>query len=302
MGILSVAVDPILPVFAIVIIGYLLGWIGRVDSDGARLINWIALTIFVPLLLFDLIISAPFRDFHMPSAIIYFGTAIVVFIVGYHLARTAFRREPGESVLLGLCGVFGNNVFFVLPISMLLYGEENILPIMTIIILETTLFFGSAMVALQILAGGRLKPGKIFLTMARTPMLQAMALGFVVVLTGVSIPQPLRTFIEFNGAAAPPLALFALGVVMSETRLRPDGATGAFVAVKLLGFPLAIWMALGLVAHRDAGFGLLVLGAAAPTGAMAFSLALLQDIPTGTIARVIIWSSLVSLITLAALA
>ncbi len=75
MGILSVAVDPILPVFAIVIIGYLLGWIGRVDSDGARLINWIALTIFVPVLLFDLIISAPFRDFHMPSAMIYFGTA-----------------------------------------------------------------------------------------------------------------------------------------------------------------------------------------------------------------------------------
>ena len=122
------------------------------------------MTIFVPVLLFDLIISAPFQDFHMPSAIVYFVTAIVVFLVGYHLARTAFRRGPGESVLLGLCGVFGNNVFFVLPISMLLYGKENILPIMTIIILETTLFFGSAMVALQILAGGRLKPAEILRT------------------------------------------------------------------------------------------------------------------------------------------
>ncbi len=302
MDILNVALDPIVPVFAIIVIGYLMGLTGSVDNDGARLVNRIALTVFVPVLLFDLIISAPFRDFHAASAIVYFGTAAVIFLIGYQVARIAFQRSPGESVLLGFCGVFGNNVFFILPISMLLYGRENILPIMTIIILETTLFFGSAMIALQILGGDQLRPAKVLKTMAKTPMLQAMAVGFAVVLMGISLPAPLKTFIQFNGAAAPPLALFALGVVMSDTRLRPDAATAAFVAVKLVGFPLAIWLALDRVIGQDAGAELLVLGAAAPTGAMAFSLALLHDIPTGTIARVIIWSSLVSLITLAALA
>lgn len=302
MDILKVAIDPILPVFAIVVVGYLMGLTGRVDGDGARLVNRIALTIFLPVLLFDLIVNAPFREFHVPAAIIYLATAAVVFVAGYLLARHAFRRDAGESVLLGFCGVFGNNVFFILPISVLLYGRGDILPVMTIIILETTIFFASAMIALQILGSGRLRPAGVLLTMAKTPMLQAMAAGFAVVMTGLSIPAPLRTFIEFNGAAAPPLALFALGVVMSGTRLRPDAATWAFVAVKLAVFPVAVWLALDQVIGAADGHRLLVLGAAAPTGAMAFSLALLNDIPAGTIARVIIWSSLISLITLAVLA
>ena len=89
---------------------------------------------------------------------------------------------------------------------------------------------------------------------------------------------------------------------MSGTQLRPDVATGAFVAEKLAVFPFAIWLTLDRVVGEVDGNALLVLGAAAPTGAMAFSLALLNDIPPATIARVIIWSSLISLITLAALA
>jgi hypothetical protein len=110
------------------------------------------------------------------------------------------------------------------------------------------------------------------------------------------------TAARFAGAAAAPLTLFALGVILSGHRLRPSATIATVSAIKLVLFPLAVFAGGALLFPGHGWTQQFTLTAAGPSGAMAFALALLYGVRTDAIAPVIIWTSTLSLLSLAALA
>lgn len=279
-----------------------MGRAGRTSLEDARLVNRISLTIFLPALLFDLLANAPIHEFSLASVLLYVGVQAIIFTLGFLLARRVFHRSADESVLLAFCGIFSNNAFYVLPISLLLYGEDGVLPITTVLTVDTTVTFAGVMIALQLIRLGKVVPREVALTIGRTPLLYAIALGVVFSLARIDIPAPIQTFLDFNGVAAAPMALFALGVVMSTTAFRIDRSIATFTAVKLLIFPAAIWVGLNVFGLMEGDGGQFMLGSAGPAGIMAFSLALLHGVRTDAIVMVMVYTSVLSLFTLAALA
>lgn len=302
MPILSVLIDPILPVFAILALGFALGRRGAIALDEARLINRFAMTVLIPIVLFDLLAHAPWADLAPRPILLYAGTQAAIFVLGYGLARRGFGLAPGEAVILGYAGIFSNNVFYGLPIAVLIFGEAHVLPITTIVVIDSTLTFGGTMIALQVIQHGRVSPRGLWQIFTRTPALIAIFAGLAVGLAGLPVPAPVRTFLDFNGAAAAPVALFALGVVLSGTVFRPDAAVAAFVAIRVLLFPAVIALTLMAFGGPETDTRLYTFGAAGPVGAMAMSLAVLHGVPADRVAQAMVWSLLVSLITLAAIA
>jgi malonate transporter len=302
MDILTVLLDPVFPVAAIAVLGYVLGRRGHLAVDDARLINRLSMTVFLPLLLFDLLANAPIHSFRLLPLMAYQGVEALVFTLGYLLARRVFQRPADESFLLGFTAIFANNAFFVLPIAMLLYGAENILAITSIIALDSTVTFAGSMIVLQIVQLGRVKPRVVGMALLKTPMLHAIVFGLIFAAFRLPVPGSLQTFATFNGAAAAPVALFAFGVVMAQTKLHIDATVFTYTLLKLLIFPFVVWLSLTTVVPVTMETDLFVMGAAGPSGTMAFSLALLYGVRTETISQIIIWTSLLSLITLSALA
>ena len=302
LNILTVLADPILPVASICALGYFMGRTGKTSADEARTINRLAMTLFLPAMLLNLLGNAPIHEFDVASVLLYVGVQSVVFSAGFFLARRVFHRGPAESVLLAFCGIFANNAFYVLPISVLLYGEGHVLPVTTIITLDATVTFSGAMIALQLIKLGRVDPIAIATTFLRTPVLPAIALGIVLSLARIDIPQPVQTFLDFNGTAAAPAALFALGVIMSQTAFRLDGAILTFTLVKLLLFPAIIYLCLNAFGLMEGDGQLFLLSSAGPAGTMAFSMALLHGVRTDALVMVMVTTSVLTLFTLAALA
>ena len=136
----------------------------------------------------------------------------------------------------------------------------------------------------------------------KNPVLIAIVLGAVANLIGFTTPEPLRLAMKFSGAAAAPLTLLALGVVLSFHSLMPSKSITIIVLIKLLLLPLVVWSFLKIGTRPDIWNDLSVLNAAGPAGAMAFALAMLHNVKTDKIALVIIWTSVLSLFSLAWLA
>ena len=134
------------------------------------------------------------------------------------------------------------------------------------------------------------------------PVLIAIALGAVCNASNLPVPQPILTAMDFAGAGAAPLTLFALGVILSSHALKLSPAIATVSAIKLVAFPALVWAALQLGQRPPTWNTLLVLTAAGPSGAMAFSLALLNGVRTDQIAPVVIWTSVLSIFSLAWLA
>ncbi len=300
----SVLIDPILPVFAILFIGYIAGRLNKMSDEEARVLNRFAMTVLLPIFIFRAVAFAPITDFHLSALALYACAQGALYAVGFLIAHKLFRCGVSESLLLGFCGVFANNAYYVLPIAKLLYGETGTLPIASIVILDAVFAFGGTMVALEARKGRDAGAGLalVALRIVKLPLVWALALGLVFSAGSVAIPAPVDTFTAFVGNAASPIALFAMGVILSATPLKPEPVAIVIAGMKVLVFPIVIATLLYALLPPSDTLPLFVLGSAGPAGVMAFSLALLYSVRTDAIMQVIVWTSVLTLATLAYIA
>jgi len=231
----------------------------------------------------------------------YFLIEIAIYAAGFAIARIGFGRPARESLLIGMTGAFANHVFFVLPIAEALLGEAAAVPIVTIIVVDAVVLFGGTTMIME--ATGADAGGAPVLRLAgilaRNPTVIAIAAGVGGMLIGLPITGGLDLFTDFVGSTTAPVSLFALGVILAAREVRARTALPFLLSgLKLLVMPAAAW---AIMVHwleiAPALSGPAILVAAGPAGAMPFVLALQYGQPTGTIARIILYTTVGSLVT-----
>lgn len=298
---LQVLTHNILPVFAILAIGFILGRRKTLSLDEARTVNRVAFLTLQPPLIFALLSSLDFGTVQFDTLLIYGICEILGFLVGYAVARYLFKREHLEAWLLGMAVVFVNSLLYIWPISVLIFGEAGALPITAIVALDSSIVFGFFIISTEMIAGKE-SPLQALQRLTKNPVLIGIVLAVLLNLTGIGVTEPVLTAARFAGAAAAPLTLLALGVILSQQQVRPSAPVVGITALKLIFFPALVFGTLTLLTPDNSWANRFVLNAAGPSGAMAFSLALLHSVRTDVIAPVVIWTSALSLVSLAWLA
>lgn len=299
VALFQVLTQSILPVFAILALGFVMGRFNQASEIEARALNRIAFIVMQPCLIFPLMAGLDFSELNGNALLLYGLNEVIVFLASYAIARLVFNREHLEAFLLSMAMIFVNSLLYIWPISFLIYGEPAALPITAIVAWDASIAFGFFIICMELMTKKSANPlGSI----VRNPVLIAIVLGTVASLASVSIPTPVLTFMDFAGSAAAPLTLFALGVILSQSSLRPSACVATFAAIKLFIFPVTLTLMMIWFAIPPDWSKLFTLNAAGPSGAMAFALALLYGVRTDAIAQVIIWTSVLSLFSLAFLA
>ena len=299
---LHILTHDILPVFAMLALGFVMGRTGKVARSEAQALNRVAFLILQPGLIFPLIAGVDLAAFRLDALMLYALCQMATFLGAFALARIVFGRDIVEAWLLAMTTVFVNSLLYIWPITVLIYGPEATLPITAVVAWDASVTFAFFIVSTDLLSnrgsGGRAALRRV----VANPVLIAIAAGAVLNLAAITVPEPVLTAMRFAGAGAAPLTLFALGVILSGHAMTPTPTVAAFSAVKLLVFPALVWLALGTAPLPVNWSALLLLNAAGPSGAMAFALALLYGQRTDAIAPVIIWTSVLSLLSLSLLA
>ena len=298
---LEVLSHNILPVFAMLALGFVLGRTQMVSGDEARTLNRIAFLILQPPLILPLIAGLDLSQFKFDAMAIYITCQAVTFGAAVLLAHFVFRRDWAESVLLGMAMIFVNSLLYIWPIATLIYGTEAALPITAIVAWDASATFTIFIITMELMTGKTPMP-QTLRRIATNPVLLSIAAGLALNLAQIPLSQPVLTAFSFAGAGAAPLTLFAVGVILSRHPLRPTRVVASFAALKLIGFPLLLGLSLAAFLPGSSWAPLFTLTAAGPSGAMPFALALLYGVRSDAIAPVIIWTSALSLISLAYLA
>lgn len=301
-GMLYVLTHDILPIFSMLALGYVLGRVNTVSNAEAATLNRIAFLVLQPALIFPLIAGLDWSTFRADAIGLYALCQVVVFVLAYQLCRRVLKRDLLEAWFLAMATIFVNTLLYIWPISFLIYGEVAASPITGVVAWDASVTFAFFIVSTELLANRNASVKQSLTKIATNPILIAIASGTLLSLLAISIPQPFLTAMTFAGAGAAPLTLFALGVVLSGHSLRMSPTIATISALKLLAFPALVWGALHVGDRPETWNTLLVLAAAGPSGAMAFALALLHGVRTDQIAPVVIWTSVLSLMSLAWLA
>ena len=299
---LSVFLDAVLPVFAVVVAGFVFGRTGLFDFAAATAINRFVFYFALPFLLFRLIARAPFEEFDWLMIAGFLAAEFFVYLAGFLVARLAFRRPPVESLLHGMSAAFANQVFFVLPIARQLYGDAGALPVLAVTTMDVVMVLGGTMIILQLISGRTegASPFRILKSFLSVPPVIGIALGVIVNLAGLPPTGGLDFFARFVGETAAPVSLFALGLILVLQKDRSAlGLPVCMTLIKLVFLPMVAWLVLyPLLRVNPAWAGPAMLVAAGPAGAMPFVLAMQYRVPVAAIARTIMFSTVASLATI----
>ena len=302
-----------LPIFALILLGWVCGHRRILPQGATDSLNGFVVWLALPAVLFQAMATITRAEIGQPG----FFIAMVGGIVGtFGLAFLLDRRQPRTLVdtsIEGLGACYANAGFMGLPLCLAVFGPEGLPPAVLAMLLTACVLFACtiAMIELGLQQGS--SPwrtlGRVAWQLARNPLVAAPALGLAWSVTGLALPLPVLRFTTLLGASASPCALVTIGLFLARpqaTQARPGLAdprtTWRLVGLKLLVQP-AITGVLALLVFRMPPLWAhaAVLLSALPIGTGPFMLAKLYEREAGTMSRAILFSTLLSVLTVSGL-
>ena len=249
----------ILPVFSIVLLGYL--YARRVKPD-MTIVNRISMNVLAPALVFSALASKDFdlaasKALMLGSVGVVLGSGLLAWPVA-KLMRTDLRTFL-PPMMFNNCGNMG------LPLAVLAYGAAGFSPMVALFTISNLLHFTLGVWIVNHHAR--------FRNLARNPIVIATVLGFAFALMHPPLPDWLSVAIKMVGDALIPMMLLSLGVRLYEVRW-DDWRLGMVGGVVCPLTGLAIALVLSPLLRLDPmQHGLLILFGCLPPAVLNFMVA-----------------------------
>ena len=298
----------VLPIFALIAVG----WVARVSGvlgpqasgELNRFVVWLAL----PALLFKIIAKACWAEIWQPDFIAVFSLGAGLIFLFTVVVQLRKPRHLADATVDGLNSSYANTGFIGFPLAATVIGPASLAPTLTATIITVCVLFAIALILIEIGIQAERHPGRILLKVIRTfgtnPLLIAPIVGGFFLAFSLPIPQPLDKFLTLLSGAASPCALVALGLFIAESRKKSSseaGSVGFLVALKLFGQPFVTWLlATKVFLLAPSLTATAVLMASLPTGTGPFMIAEFYQREADITARVVLASTVVSLLTITA--
>jgi malonate transporter and related proteins len=306
--------DVVLPVFGIVLAGYLSGRVKLLGPDSSEALNKFCYWFALPPILFLGPARVPFAQiFDLPFIATFLGGVAIAWLAALAVQAAFFRAGLAQTALALLSGTFSNVGYMGIPLFIAAFGAAHALPAVLITATYTLTLVAFTVVLVESgQSGGRGQGGagraarNVALGLLKSPLVMAPLAGLGWNLTGLPLPKPVVNLGELLGAAAGPCALFAIGLFLSTRSLatlaggRKSIEVGWLVIVKLLVQPLATWVLAGFFGLSPFMTGTAVLLAALPTAALCFVLAQQYKLYVERASATILVSTVLSAATISA--
>jgi malonate transporter len=306
-----------LPFFALVLMGWAAAR-GRVlPIEGIPAMNSFVLFFGLSAMVFRLGASGALVQEGLLGLLLAYGAAgvvVTVLALGWGLRAGLVRRDGG---LLALATAFPNTGFLGLPLLTGLLGPQAAGPVAATLLIDVLLL--SSVCLAWAHSHGAAEPAgddpaeawhaaQASLKGAlRNPLLWAMALGMGTAWMGWRLPHPVDETVRLLSLSATPTALFTLGAILARAQMQPARASaqhgiGVSVLLKLVGHP-ALVCAAGWALQRAgvpitaAGLLTMTMAAALPSASNVSMLAEREGADTGLVARVILWTTALALLS-----
>jgi len=305
---MTAIVNVVLPVFAIMLAGYLAGRLRLLEDASSEALNRFVYYGAMPALFFVSLASAETGDaVNWPFVAAFGGGLVATFALSIAVALFMFPNRLGALGLHGMTAIFSNTGYMGIPLLITAFGDAGKLPAILATMMTGVIVLPLGVVLIELDLGRGAGPAviarKVSLAVARNPLVLSAAAGLAMSVTGLPLPTPIATFCNIMGAAAGPCALFAIGLFLVGRPLRAGlGEVSWLVILKLAVQPaITWWLAFEYFSMPPVWAASAVILGALPTGALVFVLAQQYDIYLQRATSAILISTVVSVLTLSVL-
>ncbi|MGS4427453.1 AEC family transporter [Serratia marcescens] len=236
-----------LPLFVLIALGYgLIRW-GKWPASITDGLTRFVFSLALPAMLFRMMCDfsqRPAVDARLLIA--FFGSCLIVFVLGRLVARHLFRLDGVAGSVFALGSIFSNNVMLGLPIASVMLGEAAIPSVALVLVFNGLILWTLVTVLIEWARNGSptlsgfAKTARSVLT---NPLIVGILSGTLFSLTGLPLPTFVDRPVSMLGQVAAPLSLVVLGMGLAEYRISEGWQLSSAICVlKLLVQPLVIWL------------------------------------------------------------
>ena len=205
-----------IPFFSIIFLGTFFRAIKVFNEEASKIITKFAFFVTLPPYVFLNIVKSSNKNIFQWDFILRFEIiTILIFLSSLLLSKFLLNYKNREASLFSLNSSYPNYGYMGIPLSILAFGENAALPISiilfadTIVLLTLTSFFASN-------NGTKVYNNFFFnlINMFRNPLLASALIGFIFVIFNIPIYSLIYKILNLLSLAAPPTALFALGITL----------------------------------------------------------------------------------------
>ncbi len=307
---MTTVIGIVLPVFALIFVGWLIVRVGLLSQEGLRGLT--AYTFFVAFsaLLFRAMREVRLQDLDVGILLAYFGGVAVVWLLAMALGRLVFGLKPAEQAMMALGSCFSNGVGLGIPLILATWGHDGLVPLLMIIAVHSAILLSLASVLAEFARGSAgdrslwRRLGVSMIAIARHPVLLAIAAGLVwgalARQFSLVLPAALETGLKWLADSAIPCGLVGLGASLAGIRLAGDLPQALVMsAFKLAALPLAVWvLARHVIGLEPLWVAVATVNAAMPTGANVYLLAQRYGVYVARSTSMVLLSTAMSIVTL----
>lgn len=304
---MSTVLDAVLPLFALILAGYLAGrrrLLGKTATDSLNsFVVWMAL----PALLFQAMAQISWDEIRQPGFIAASAIAMAVVFGIAFLADRKHGRRLADASIASLAAAYGNAGYMGIPLCIMVLGEASLPAVIIITLLTACILFAFSIVLVEVdlqrsaTLGATLR--KVGGSVLRNPLVSAPLAGLLVSGVGWTLPSPIVQFTTLLGAAASPCALVTIGLFLSQgSATQHRGTVWRIVSLKLLVHPLLAFVLVTWVFDVPPMWAsAAILLAALPVGTGPFMVAKLYEREPAITSEATLLSTVLSVITVSLL-
>lgn len=265
------ALQQVLVLFLMILIGYFIKWKGIVTSAIEKEVSSLVLNVALPAFLLRSM-SFPFSV----EAMVKSGSLILISFLVYGIC---IALSKGVSQLMGLKGevrnvteyalTFSNVGYMGYPVVYAVLGDEGVFYAALYNLSFNILVWTYGIALLQ--RGLAHKEHKTPIhQLVLNPGIGAIALGYVLFLTGYTLPSFLDVTLDMIGGTTTPLSMMFIGFILTDvplSRLFSDYKSLIIALIRLLIIPLGVYGVLKLIGLSEFMLSIPVIIAAMPVAA-----------------------------------
>lgn len=237
---LNTFVNVIVPIFLVMVIGYLYG--KRLAPDSKTFSSAI-IYLFAPALVIDGFQGTQLAGGALlQSVVMIVGTAFVGVLIGHLLGRVLNLGIRGTSALI-LAIILFNGANYGIPFNTFMFGAEAeqiavIYYSVSVIVVNTLGVFVASRGAKQTFS-----TRDALLNILKTPLFYATVIGLVINLGDLALPLPLARSMAVLGSGMIPAMLILIGIQLGSFELNPSRLRPIFAGtlVSLVVMPIVAW-------------------------------------------------------------
>ncbi len=126
----------VLPLFAIILLGFVAGKLARLPIEGLAWMNFYIIYAALPALFYQLLSTTPVSQFaQVGFIVISMGSTFTIFLLVYLIAKWR-KKNQSEATIQGLAAAYGNVGYMGVPLGLAAFGPAAAVPVALIFCFE----------------------------------------------------------------------------------------------------------------------------------------------------------------------